>query len=220
MVASAAATRLADPWAMALIHRIIGSGLEEVTRLVTEVEPGDRSRAGAVAEHIGFTLDGLHNHHTSEDEMLWPLLMERARPSRALVERMEAQHRWWAGPSRGSARCPVPGPLTRPPRARQRSRRRCDSSSRRSRSTSRRRSVTSCRSSPVTSPRRSGIASARLPSTSSGRPSVSPPWARCSRSRLPRRHAKMLADLPAPVRVLWRLLGRRRYDRYVATFRR
>ena len=32
--------------------------------------------------------------------------------------------------------------------------------------------------------------------------------------------AKMLADLPAPVRLVWRLVGRRRYARYVATFRR
>jgi hypothetical protein len=31
-------------------------------------------------------------HHTGEDAVLWPLLLERAAPARALVATMEAQH--------------------------------------------------------------------------------------------------------------------------------
>ena len=31
-------------------------------------------------------------HHTGEDELLWPLLLERAAPSTGLVETMQAQH--------------------------------------------------------------------------------------------------------------------------------
>ena len=37
-------------------------------------------------------LTGLHLHHTGEDELLWPKLLERCTPDAALVHRMEAQH--------------------------------------------------------------------------------------------------------------------------------
>jgi hypothetical protein len=37
-------------------------------------------------------LQGLHLHHTGEDELLWPRLLERCAPDAALVRRMEAQH--------------------------------------------------------------------------------------------------------------------------------
>jgi iron-sulfur cluster repair protein YtfE (RIC family) len=79
-------------WNMALIHRIFRSSFAELARLVTEVPAGHAARTSAVADHLGFTLDGLTAHHTAEDDLVWPLLLERARPSAALVERMEEQH--------------------------------------------------------------------------------------------------------------------------------
>ena len=45
-----------------------------------------------MAEYIGFQLDGLHAHHSSEDELLWPTLLDRAGLSAALIDRMERQH--------------------------------------------------------------------------------------------------------------------------------
>ncbi len=45
-----------------------------------------------VAAHARMVLRGLHLHHTSQDELLWPKLLERATPEAALVARMEAQH--------------------------------------------------------------------------------------------------------------------------------
>jgi iron-sulfur cluster repair protein YtfE (RIC family) len=79
-------------WNMALIHRIFRSSFAELARLVTEVPASDAARTSAVADHLGFTLDGLSAHHTTEDDLVWPVLLERARPSAALVERMEDQH--------------------------------------------------------------------------------------------------------------------------------
>jgi iron-sulfur cluster repair protein YtfE (RIC family) len=79
-------------WNMALIHRIFRSSFDELARLVTEVPAGDAARASAVADHLRFTLVGLTAHHTTEDDLVWPVLLERARPSAALVERMEDQH--------------------------------------------------------------------------------------------------------------------------------
>jgi len=49
-------------------------------------------RAAAVAEYVEFHLDGLHAHHSSEDELIWPALRERASLSGELITRMEDQH--------------------------------------------------------------------------------------------------------------------------------
>jgi hemerythrin-like domain-containing protein len=43
-------------------------------------------------EYVEFHLDGLHAHHSTEDELIWPALHERASLSAALIDRMEAQH--------------------------------------------------------------------------------------------------------------------------------
>jgi iron-sulfur cluster repair protein YtfE (RIC family) len=80
-------------WSMALIHRIFRSSFVELAHIVTEVPASDAARASAVADHLGFTLAGLTAHHSTEDDLVWPVLLERARPSAALVERMEEQHR-------------------------------------------------------------------------------------------------------------------------------
>lgn len=79
-------------WQMPLIHRIFRHGLREVRRLVPEVAPTATGRARAVDAHLRFLLDGLHHHHTGEDEMIWPVLSERLGPEAHLVARMEPQH--------------------------------------------------------------------------------------------------------------------------------
>lgn len=79
-------------WQMPLIHRIFRCGLREVRRLVPEVAPTATGRARAVDSHLRFLLDGLHHHHTGEDEMIWPVLSERLGPEVHLVARMEPQH--------------------------------------------------------------------------------------------------------------------------------
>ena len=90
--AAPTAGAMADPWEMALIHRILCHGFEQVTDLVEGVTPGSVVRARAVAEHLRFTLKGLQNHHSTEDELLWPALRERADMPGAVIDRMEAQH--------------------------------------------------------------------------------------------------------------------------------
>jgi len=75
---------------MALIHNLIRRGFEQAREAV--LAPGAPAHADAVADYVGFHLDGLEAHHSSEDEMLWPLLYERATMSSALVRRMEEQH--------------------------------------------------------------------------------------------------------------------------------
>lgn len=77
---------------MPVIHRIFRRQFAEVRALVPEVPAGDVTRVTAVADHLTFLLDGLHMHHTTEDDLIWPKLLDRARLDAPLVERMEEQH--------------------------------------------------------------------------------------------------------------------------------
>lgn len=79
-------------WQMPLIHRIFRGALREVQRRVPDVPPSATERAHALTDHLTFTLDGLRHHHTTEDELVWPLLVQRVGPDAPLVARMEAQH--------------------------------------------------------------------------------------------------------------------------------
>ena len=77
---------------MVVIHRIFRREFPLLAGIVPRASDGDTRRAAPIARHIGFCLDGLHNHHSAEDECLWPALLERARPHAELVRRMEVQH--------------------------------------------------------------------------------------------------------------------------------
>ena len=79
-----------DPWEMALIHRLVRRGFERAKEFVSA--PGSTGRASAVADYVEFHLDGLQAHHSTEDEFIWPALHERASLSDALIGRMEEQH--------------------------------------------------------------------------------------------------------------------------------
>ena len=83
---------LTDVHDMVVVHRAFRRELGTFPDLVRAVRPGDTTRATVLADHARMMLRGLHLHHTSEGELLWPKLLERAAPELALVERMEAQH--------------------------------------------------------------------------------------------------------------------------------
>src|SRR5688572_8605234 len=77
---------------MVVIHRIFRRGFATLADLARRVPAHDTAWAGAVAAHAEFLLNGLHHHHTAEDELLWPRLLERTQPDAQLVARMEDQH--------------------------------------------------------------------------------------------------------------------------------
>ncbi len=77
---------------MPIIHRIFRRQFAEVRALVREVPAAEVVRVAAVADHLEFLLDGLHMHHTTEDDLIWPKLLDRAGLDAPLVERMERQH--------------------------------------------------------------------------------------------------------------------------------
>jgi iron-sulfur cluster repair protein YtfE (RIC family) len=77
---------------MVLVHRVFRREFTLAPRLVRATAAGDTSQAAIVAGHIGEMMHMLHHHHTAEDELLWPRLLERARLDRDVIELMEAQH--------------------------------------------------------------------------------------------------------------------------------
>jgi hemerythrin-like domain-containing protein len=81
-----------DVHEMVVIHRVFRRELVALQDLVRRVADGDVARANVVGGHLKLILAGLHMHHTGEDEVLWPLLLERAAPSTGLIETMQAQH--------------------------------------------------------------------------------------------------------------------------------
>jgi iron-sulfur cluster repair protein YtfE (RIC family) len=90
--ASAADEQLTDVRDMYVVHRVFRREFALIPRLIRDVEAGDVARAAVVAGHARLILGGLDMHHTGEDALLWPKLLERAAPSADLVHRMEAQH--------------------------------------------------------------------------------------------------------------------------------
>ena len=54
---------------MVVIHRIFRRGFAQLADLARRVPAHDTAWAGAVAAHAEFLLNGLHHHHTAEDEL-------------------------------------------------------------------------------------------------------------------------------------------------------
>jgi hemerythrin-like domain-containing protein len=81
-----------DVHEMVVIHRVFRRELHLIPRIVLDVPAGDTARVRIVGEHLEFVLGTLHSHHTGEDAILWPRLLQRATPSAALVHTMQEQH--------------------------------------------------------------------------------------------------------------------------------
>ncbi|MHA3700544.1 hemerythrin domain-containing protein [Jatrophihabitans sp. YIM 134969] len=84
---------LVDVRDMLVVHTALLREFRLAPAAVARTSPDDRRQVGRVAAHLTLLLDLLHHHHAGEDELLWPLLVERVPPSvRAVVDQAEAQH--------------------------------------------------------------------------------------------------------------------------------
>ena len=92
MTATTRTDQRPDVHEMVVVHRAFRREFPAIATLVRSTAEGDSSRAKVVAEHLRLCVAGLEMHHTGEDVVLWPLLLERAAPSTGLVETMQAQH--------------------------------------------------------------------------------------------------------------------------------
>jgi hemerythrin-like domain-containing protein len=81
-----------DTHDMYVVHRVFRRETALLPRFVRAVRPGDTEQARFVAAHFRDYALGLHHHHTAEDELVWPLLLARVDLEAELVLRMEEQH--------------------------------------------------------------------------------------------------------------------------------
>ncbi|WP_066365434.1 hemerythrin domain-containing protein [Herbidospora mongoliensis] len=77
---------------MVMIHRLFRRESKLMPELFRRVRAGDVARAALMVEHYRGYADGLHGHHTNEDDLLWPKLLARVTLEADLVKRMEHQH--------------------------------------------------------------------------------------------------------------------------------
>ena len=84
---------LTDTRVMPVIHTLFRRELRLAGGLLRGVSAGDTTRAAVVADHLDLVGGILHHHHAAEDELLWPLMLERVPDDLApIVHLMESQH--------------------------------------------------------------------------------------------------------------------------------
>lgn len=88
----AGAVKICDARGMAEIHRMFRAGFGEGPALVGGVADGDAAQADIVGDHLAMLSTGLHAHHEGEDTMLWGRLERRAPACATHVARMKEQH--------------------------------------------------------------------------------------------------------------------------------
>jgi len=81
-----------DASGMADIHRMFKAGFREAPTLIGGVAQGDTAHAGIVAEQLNLLSIALHAHHEGEDQRLWQPLADRAPSCAVHVERMKQHH--------------------------------------------------------------------------------------------------------------------------------
>lgn len=90
--AASAARKTCDARGMVEIHRMYRASFGEGPVLVNRVADGDAPHADTVGDHLAMLSVSLHAHHEFEDENLWDALEERAPACTDHVERMKEQH--------------------------------------------------------------------------------------------------------------------------------
>jgi hemerythrin-like domain-containing protein len=77
---------------MVVIHRVFRREFGLLPALIRGVAADDLERAKVVADHANGLLRFVHVHHSGEDELLWPVLLDRVAVESDLIMRMEHQH--------------------------------------------------------------------------------------------------------------------------------
>lgn len=86
-------TALTDTRDMFAVHSFLRREFRLASGVVRAVADGDTKRAQTVCDHLDFLTLFLHLHHTGEDRVLWPRLLERVPEELApIVHLMEEQH--------------------------------------------------------------------------------------------------------------------------------
>jgi hypothetical protein len=77
---------------MAIIHRTFRAGYAEAAQLVRTAPTPSPERVRFLADHIDFAIAAMHIHHESEDELLYPKLIQRVPEQAPMTEEVEHEH--------------------------------------------------------------------------------------------------------------------------------
>ncbi len=78
---------------MHAVHNVFRHALSDPAAVLGRVQCHDTAQCAAVAQYYDMVLDFIHSHHGSEDDLLWPVLLQRCTAQEAaLVHTGEAQH--------------------------------------------------------------------------------------------------------------------------------
>jgi hypothetical protein len=77
---------------MAIVHRTFHRVYDQAAHLVRDEPTPTAERAAFLGDHIAFGLMMLHHHHELEDELLYPVLIERVPERAATTEQVEREH--------------------------------------------------------------------------------------------------------------------------------
>jgi hemerythrin-like domain-containing protein len=77
---------------MLMIHGLMRLVFRDAEKLVRAAPPGSAERAKVLGEHVREISDGLHRHHTGEDELLWDQLSAKSPGCAIHVGLMKRQH--------------------------------------------------------------------------------------------------------------------------------
>ncbi|WP_433724024.1 hemerythrin domain-containing protein [Nocardia sp. CA-129566] len=80
-----------DTHDMVLVHRVFRREFGLLADIVEVTSPNDVEQVARISEHAREMLTALHHHHGCEDELVWPRLLS-AQVDSVLVECMAAQH--------------------------------------------------------------------------------------------------------------------------------
>ena len=87
-----ASTTPIDVRSMAIVHSTFRAAYHESARLVRAETRPSPDRVTFLSEHVSLCLGLLHHHHESEDLLLWPRLIERVPAEAGMVQRVADQH--------------------------------------------------------------------------------------------------------------------------------
>jgi hemerythrin-like domain-containing protein len=77
---------------MRIIHETFRRAYEEAAQLIRANPTPSPARVTFLADHVDFGLNMLHHHHEGEDEILYPLLVERVPDHAARTEQIDHEH--------------------------------------------------------------------------------------------------------------------------------
>lgn len=78
---------------MVMIHNLYRKAFREGAGLVGDAKDGDTARAAILSDHLAELAESVHHHHHTEGVTLWDQLEAAAPGCEAHVERMKTEHR-------------------------------------------------------------------------------------------------------------------------------